>query len=215
MDIEIDRINNPRRPLPAGAVSRTGALVEAALWSAVALAGGLALGRRPALLVLAALVALFAYALFFKRHFIGNLLVALIAGLSFILGGLVGFNPLCVLPFLFAILIHLPREIVKDVLDIEGDRLAGVRSLPIRFGTRPALAVTAILVGLCLAGLPVPYLLDHLGARYLTIVLAAGAPLLGYVLIVVLRKPDRLALVRVSLILKAVMLVGLTGFLAG
>ncbi len=215
MDVEIDRINNPRRPLPAATVTRTGVLIEAALWSAVALASALTLGRYPTLLVLAALVALFGYALFFKHHYIGNLLVALIAGLSFILGGIIGRNPACVIPFLFAILVHLPREIVKDVLDIEGDRSAGVVSLPIRFGTKPALTVIAILLGLCLVGLPVPYLLKQLGIRYLAIVLAAAAPLLVYTIVVVLRRPGRPALARISLMIKAVMLVGLIGFLAG
>jgi geranylgeranylglycerol-phosphate geranylgeranyltransferase len=215
MDVEIDRINNPRRPLPAGTVTRTGVLVEAALWSAVALACALILGRYPVILVLAALVALFAYALFFKRHYVGNLLVALIAGSSFILGGIVGRDPACLIPFLFAILVHLPREIVKDILDIEGDRAAGVKSLPIRFGTASTLSITAILLGLCLAGLPVPFLFKLLGVRYLIIVLAGAMPLLVYALIVVLRKPDRPALARVSLALKAVMLVGLSGFLAG
>jgi len=215
MDVEIDRINNPRRPLPAGTVTRTGVLVEAALWSAIALACALILGRYPTLLVLAALLALFAYALLLKQPYIGNLLVALIAGSSFILGGIIGRNPTCLIPFLFAILVHLPREIIKDVLDIEGDRSAGVISLPIRFGIAPALTVTAILLGLCLVGLPIPYLIKRLSARYLVIVLAGAAPLIVYALVVVLRAPGRPALVRISLLLKAIMLVGLSGFLAG
>lgn len=215
MDVEIDRINNPGRPLPSGRVRRTGALVEAVFFSSIALAGGLTLGFFSVLLILTALIALFAYALFLKRHYLGNILVAFTAGLSFLLGGIIGRNSICAIPFIFALLIHWPREIIKDALDIEGDRAAGVISLPIRFGTRPALTVAVVLLALCLAALPVPYLLKLLRLKYLIIVLAGAAPLLIFTIILVLRRPDRLNLLRASLALKAVMLAGLAGFLAG
>lgn len=215
MDVEIDRINNPGRPLPSGRVSRNGVLVEAVFFSAIALTGGLTLGFFPVLLILTALIALFAYALFLKRHYIGNILVALTAGLSFLLGGIIGRNPICILPFIYALLVHWPREIIKDALDMEGDRAAGVISLPVRFGTRPALTAAMVLLVLCLVALPVPYLLKLLGLKYFIIVLAGAAPLLIFTIILIWRRPDRLNLVRASLALKAVMLAGLAGFLAG
>ena len=57
---------------------------------------------------------------------IGNITVAFLTGLVFIFGGVVVENPsAAIVPAVFAFLINLIREIVKDIEDVEGDNKAG------------------------------------------------------------------------------------------
>ena len=61
--------------------------------------------------------------------------VAFLTGLVFIFGGVVVENPTAaIVPAIFAFLINLIREIVKDMEDVEGDNKAGVITFPIKFG---------------------------------------------------------------------------------
>ena len=63
------------------------------------------------------------------------LIIALLTGLAFIYGGFAVGNPVAaIVPAVFAFLINLIREIVKDIQDIEGDTKAGVITFPIKFG---------------------------------------------------------------------------------
>jgi geranylgeranylglycerol-phosphate geranylgeranyltransferase len=214
-DVEIDRINSPARPLPANRVSRSRITAEAAGFGLAALLVSIPLGRNPFLLVLFTLILLFLYAFYFKRTMAGNGVVALIAGLSFILGGWTAGNNLCLIPFGFAILIHLSREIVKDVMDIDGDRAGGIRSLPIRFGVRPALILSALPLILLAGLLPLPFVLKILHLRYLIVVTLGALPLLAIIIVKLLGKPDRSALIRLSALIKVVMGIGLVGFFVG
>lgn len=214
-DIEIDRINDPRRPIPSGRVRPKGAAWLAAAFGLIGVLAAVPLGRNPMLLVFFTLILLFLYAVNFKKTLAANPIVALIAGMSFLLGGWVAGNDLCLIPFGFALLIHLPREIVKAVIDLEGDRLAGVNSLPVRFGTRPALILSAVLLGLLALLMPLPYIFRVLRLRYLLIVILGALPLLVFAVIKLLGKPDRPTLYRISTLFKVVMGIGLVGFILG
>ena len=77
---------------------------------------------------------------------VGNVIVALILGLSFIYAGIVFENitPLIV-PALLAFGLTLVREIVKDIADLEGDKVVGARTLPIIFGNEKAVYLCTFL----------------------------------------------------------------------
>lgn len=180
-DREIDRINQPNRPIPRGAVSERGAL-----WFSVALftaATALAL-TLPALAIgIAAfnLVALVAYTEFFKGlPGLGNALVAYLGGSTFLFGGAaVGDVSASGILFVLAALSTLTREIIKDVEDIEGDREEGLNTLPIAIGARRALHVgTALLIVAILAS-PIPYLQGSFGIVYLLVVVPAAVIMVG------------------------------------
>jgi geranylgeranylglycerol-phosphate geranylgeranyltransferase len=214
-DIEIDRINKPQRPLPSGRVRPIGAVWFAAAFGLAGILAATPLARNPMLLVLLTLIVLFLYAIHFKKTLAANGIVALTAGLSFLLGGWVAGNDLCLIPFGFALLIHLPREIVKAVIDQDGDRLAGVNSLPVRFGTRPALVLSAALLVLLILLMPLPYVFKVLRLRYLLIVILGALPLLVFAVIKLLGNPDRPTLFRISTLFKVMMGIGLVGFILG
>lgn len=179
-DREIDRINDPERPIPRGAVSpRTSLWFSAALFvAAVVLAVQL-----PLLAIAIAVVnllALVSYTELFKGlPGVGNALVAYLGGSTFLFGGAaVGQVTPTVVLFLLAALSTLSREIIKDVEDVNGDREEGLYTLPIAIGERRSLIVAVGLLLVAGVASPVPYLWGTFGTAYLVVVLPAVAVML-------------------------------------
>jgi geranylgeranylglycerol-phosphate geranylgeranyltransferase len=208
-DITIDRVNNPGRPLVKGTVSKPVVIALAVYFFILAFLFALSLGTAPFIIVLATLVALFLYAWVLKKSLAANIVVSVLTGLSFVLGGLVVKNPACVYPFLFSFLIHLSREIIKDVIDKQGDQQCGVRSLPIVFGDKKACTISAFsLLALCIM-LPIPFITRTLGIGYLLVVAIGAIPACVYMMIKISRCPPRPDLMRYSCRIKVVMAIGL------
>ncbi|MCP4632478.1 MAG: UbiA family prenyltransferase [candidate division Zixibacteria bacterium] len=148
-DIEIDKINRPSRPLPAEFLSRKQAVVEAIILCVIALGFSLVLGTGTIIVALIALPGMVAYSLWLKRTVLfGNILVSFIAALAFIYGG-AAFGKITpvVFPAVMAFLLHLAREIIKDIEDVRGDKKLGAQTLPIVKGERISrLTAAAILL---------------------------------------------------------------------
>ena len=179
-DREIDRINQPDRPIPRGAVSPRGALRFSLVCFAIAV--GLAITLPVAAIAIAAfnLVALIAYTEYFKGlPGLGNALVSYLVGSTFLFGGAaVGTVGPTVVLFALAATATLTREIIKDVEDLEGDRAEGLNTLPIAVGERNALGVgSAVLVCAVLAS-PLPYVLGYFGIVYVVLVVPANIVML-------------------------------------
>jgi geranylgeranylglycerol-phosphate geranylgeranyltransferase len=146
-DCEIDKINAPDRPLPAGLVTKRDVL---ALSMVVALLGLIcsALISLTALLVAVVVWIIgVAYNWRLKRTGLpGNLMVSLSVGMTFVFGGIVVGRPTELVVWwlgILALLFDLGEEIAADAMDVEGDRLIGSRSLAIVIGPRKALKVSA------------------------------------------------------------------------
>ena len=212
-DIKIDRINNPDRPLPSGKVSKNTASYMAIVFFVIPVAGALFLGLWPFLTVITALFLLFLYSAYLKKTLAGNFTVASIAGLSFLFGGFVGHNPFCIVPLIFSIFIHLPREIVKDVMDMKGDKTIGATTLPIIAGPVTSCNISALILALLCLILPLPYLLGILNVVFIIIILVAAYPLLFYIILRLLRKPQSSALPLISNLIKASMAAGLVAMI--
>ena len=139
-DVEIDRINRPERPIPAGEISLAGAKA----YTAVLFAGGLLTAALTTPLcfaiALANAVILIAYAIRLKGvPALGNLAVAYLAASVFLFGGafagvegLVQNLSLAAITFLATI----AREVLKDAEDVDGDAAGGARTLPMIIGIR-------------------------------------------------------------------------------
>jgi geranylgeranylglycerol-phosphate geranylgeranyltransferase len=181
-DREIDRINQPERAIPRGAVSPRGALAFSVVLFAGAVVLALALPRLAIGIAVVNLLALIAYTEFFKGlPGLGNALVAYLVGSTFLFGaaaiegGEIG--PAVVL-FVLAAIATLTREIIKDVEDLEGDREEGLRTLPIAIGERRALAIAVLLLVAAVVASPMPYLREEFGVAYLLVVVPADAIML-------------------------------------
>ncbi|HLF23356.1 MAG TPA: geranylgeranylglycerol-phosphate geranylgeranyltransferase, partial [Burkholderiales bacterium] len=148
VDVDLDRVAHPNRPLPRGAIQPRAALVVtiALFVVSVGCAGAIAWTTQRVdalLLVLSALVLMVAYEARLKFFgFSGNVAIALLTGAPFVMGGIaVGrLEPALAVFSGLAVLANLGREIVKDVEDVAAD--TGVRrTLPMRIGIRSAARV--------------------------------------------------------------------------
>ncbi|HNU42881.1 MAG TPA: geranylgeranylglycerol-phosphate geranylgeranyltransferase [Cyclobacteriaceae bacterium] len=138
-DIKIDLINKPERVVIGKGITRRYALLFHTFLSVVGVALGLLLGLRVAAMHMVSVFLLWWYSNNLKRQpFIGNLVVALLTGLSVWLVNLVYYenHALVSIYAVFALFITLVREIVKDMEDLKGDNTFGCRTLPIVWGLR-------------------------------------------------------------------------------
>lgn len=176
-DVRIDSINRPDRPIPSGR-----ATLKEALYFSYSL---FALGTLLAFWInsVCGFIALFNSLLliFYAKTLkgtplLGNLSIGYLTGSTFLFGasvfGFEGLKALFVL-FLLAALAITAREIIKDIEDMEGDKMEGADTLPLRVGAKKA-GYFAVFIGLLAVFLsPLPYLMSVLGPRYLYLVLLA------------------------------------------
>ena len=216
-DAGIDRINRPLRPIPSGKVSRIQALMMSMVLLAIGTVLGWALGWKTGLIASGSAMTLILYSMYLKsRTLVGNMSVGFIASLAFIYGGLAydRFHE-TLIPAWFAFLFHLGREIIKDVEDMAGDQAGNVRTLPIQYGKRMALATASLVFILLIISTLLPFFLNIYGAVYLWVVILGVDCLLLYVIFSMWRDPQPARLGHLSFLLKVDMLVGLLAIYLG
>ncbi len=163
IDLEIDKINEPTRPIPSGRFTVKGAMDYSLVLLVFAIVVA-TLTRDVWWITIPPLVAFLSvfYNIFLKRiGFLGNILVSVLVGLSFIGGGLiaVGHIPTYLILFsVMAFLANLGREVHKGVVDIEGDAARGTRTIAVSYGRETAKRVAALLYcfAILLALAPIP-----------------------------------------------------------
>ncbi len=159
-DLEVDRINKPARPLPAGELSVREAWVVTVVAYAAALACAALVNTLLLLVVVATVLLTYAYSgppFRTKRHWLlANVTIAIPRGFLLPLAGwttIWGSRPdaanLAALPadiWTFAAasgLFVLGAASTKDFADLEGDRAGGCITLPLRFGVARAVRIIA------------------------------------------------------------------------
>lgn len=194
-DLEIDRINKPERPLPRGVVSRRGAgFLAAGLYAAsLVLAWMIQPAGRPEVAAIVALTALLTWAyssppLRLRRSWwAGPLVIAVPRGGLLKVAGwgtlapVLGDGEPWVLGGVFFLFI-LGCAPTKDFEDMDGDRVGGVMSLPLRFGARRAALMMAPFYVLPWAVLMLLPYVEPAG-RPLSSLQPAGAVVLGGLLL--------------------------------
>jgi geranylgeranylglycerol-phosphate geranylgeranyltransferase len=159
LDIEVDKVNHPRRPLPMGELPPYVAMLTAFVLSFFGIIAAIVAGLPVLAAIILYIISLALYNSHLKRFPLwGNLTVSVMGGATFLVGGLaVSLSTLfdfpgSAVPALFAFLMHFGREIVKDTADVKGDRVAGYITFPARVGERAALLsisiIFSILIGL-------------------------------------------------------------------
>ncbi|AFV23491.1 prenyltransferase [Methanolobus psychrophilus R15] len=177
-DIEIDRVNKPKRPIPSGRISTSAALYFSLALFAAGTVSAFMINVPCAIIASFNSLLLIYYAKILKRTaFLGNLAVGYLTGSTFLFGGAVffesgGLNSVFVL-FLLATLATAAREIVKDIEDIDGDMKNGAHTLPIVIGARKAAYIAASIGLVAVLASPLPYLQSLMSTRYLFLVAIA------------------------------------------
>jgi 4-hydroxybenzoate polyprenyltransferase len=147
---------------------------------------------------------------------VGNLIVAFLTGLVFIFGGVVVENPaVAIVPAVFAFLINLIREIVKDMEDVEGDTKAGVNTYPVKFGFQNSkIIVLIITISLILYTL-YPFITQLYKIEYFVVVMVIVNPLLVFCLKKLFEDNSLKSLNYISNLLKLNMVFGLVAIYLG
>jgi chlorophyll/bacteriochlorophyll a synthase len=152
-DREVDRINEPHRPIPSGRIPGRWGLALAVLWTFVSAGAGWFLGTWGFTATLLALALAWAYSappLRFKQNgWVGNLAVGIsyeglawVTGAAVLLGGALPGWPVLLVALLYSLGAHGIMTL-NDFKAMEGDRRMGIRSLPASLGAERAAWVAA------------------------------------------------------------------------
>ena len=172
-DLEADKINRPKRPIPSGSITRQGALAVSTILfiTGVIMAGFI----NTYCLLLAAVntIILVIYARHSKKALLtSNMIVSYLTASVFIYGALAiystaSYNPagLTLLEVLAAssFFMTLSREIIKDIEDVEGDHRMKASTLPIVMGEAKAREIAVISGAAAIAISIIPIILTTTG----------------------------------------------------
>jgi geranylgeranylglycerol-phosphate geranylgeranyltransferase len=141
-DQEIDRINEPSRPIPSGLVKPEESLVLAIILTVIGFTAS-AFMNLPALIVaVMSLAVSVTYATKGKRTGLpGNFLVSACVAVPFIYGSFVvdqSFSLKAVIYAILAFLSNTGREVTKGIVDVEGDKAKGMRTVAVSSGEKAA-----------------------------------------------------------------------------
>jgi geranylgeranylglycerol-phosphate geranylgeranyltransferase len=189
LDIDIDRINQPKRPLPAGTVHPKSAWKFSIVMTLVALLLAAFISRPAFLIALGSSIVLYIYSWKLKSTVLmGNATVAAVSALSAIFGGIAAGNarPSLWLAAIIAVGI-MGREVLKTLADYEGDLRQRCRTIATVWGRRTARGVFYALVSATMVVMMLPYLLDVYRPVYAFIVAIGVYPVVIYVLVRVTR----------------------------
>ena len=169
-DLESDKINSPERPLPAGLVTKRDVVLLSCGVTILGFITSFLLSFQALLVVILAWAVGFLYNWHFKRTgLLGNLMVSFSVGMTFIFGGIAVDRPFEMVVWffgLFALLINAGEEIAADAMDLDGDRKAGSRSLPVLFGRENAIRISASIFFLVIVISFLPFLLGWMEWLY-------------------------------------------------
>ncbi len=219
-DVDVDRVNQPSRPIPSGRLALRGAN----RLSVLVLLGGVAcsvLSLNPLALLIAAGYAFLSWLYSYrakKEGIGGNLIVASSLAIPFIYGGVVSggsiFSSLLLLMALTAFFSGVGREVVKAMADVEGDEKRGINSVARRRGMKSAAALGGTFFALAVFTSWVPLLFGLANQLYAFGVVVPDA-IFVYLAFSIVRSPTGANAHRVKTVALAGMLAGLLVFIGG
>jgi len=218
VDYEIDKINQPDRPLSLGALSQDGAFYISVILFLIGSFFSFQLNDGAKLISIGiALPLMILYSGFLKgQPLVGNIVVSLILGLTFIFSGAAfGQVKLMIIPAILAFGLTFIRELVKDIADVEGDKSAGLRTYPIVAGISKSVRLVTLLSGLVGLGAFIPYFIDIYGIFYgILLILGVEIPL-GVVVVSLQNNPGKTSAIRGAKLLKFSTIIGLLAIYLG
>ncbi|ABB23773.1 chlorophyll synthase ChlG [Pelodictyon luteolum] len=159
-DRDLDEINEPDRPIPGGSISLRSATWLIAIWSLLSVAAGWLIHPLIGLYVIIGIVNAHLYSAnpikLKKRLWAGNIIVAVSYLIIPWMAGHIAYHgtltitalaPSLIVAGLFT-LSSTGTMTINDFKSMEGDRLAGIRTLPVVFGERKAAGIAAVLINL-------------------------------------------------------------------
>jgi len=167
-DVEIDSVNEPDRPIPSGIIKPVESLLLAITLTLLGFISAFYTNIPCLLVALISWTISVTYSTIGKRTGLpGNLLVSACIATPFIYGGLALRGFLEINTTIFAALAFLAntgREIVKGIVDMEGDKIRGIKTLAISYGAKKAAyaSVAFFIAAVLLSPLPLILKLMHI-----------------------------------------------------
>lgn len=217
-DREIDKVNEPNRPIPSGLIKPEEALIFASVLTGIGFVAAYLTNAFCLVIAIIAWVIFVGYTTYGKRSGLpGNFLVSTCVAIPFIYGSVAvsGTIQLNVLIFaLVAFLSNTGREITKGIVDVEGDRTEGIRTLAVRYDEKVA-AVVAVLFYLSAVALsPTPWLLNLVSFWFIPLVVVTDVGIAASSFML-LRDCSRENARRVKNVMLLWFIVGLMAFVLG
>ena len=213
LDFNVDKVNRPQRPLPAGKLSKKTVLIMVCILFSMGFVFSIqlnALARNLALFIIFPTLLLYT-PVFKKIPLMGNIIIGLILGVVFLFGeaALAGEIKKMWVPALLAFGLTWIREFVKDIQDLSGDKGGNVKTFPVKYGIPTSLQLIYILIiSLCFLAV-IPFVIQLYGKWYfLTLILSVEIPLI-YCIFFLRKNPTSSGCVHVSKILKFTTITGL------
>jgi len=177
-DFEIDKINKRTdRPLVRGDISPKTALYLFGVFFPLGILCSFFVNQTCFVIALiTALLAILYDAKMKKIKLIGNFYIAYVMAIPFIFGAAaviktntfsINIHPSIFIIALIAFLAGSGREIMKDVMDFDGDKEKGVRSFPKYIGQRKSNILAALFYIIAIALSFLPFMMDKYGVYYL------------------------------------------------
>lgn len=185
LDIEIDKVNKPKRPLPSGQISPRGAVVFSLVGSTLSLAIALSINQPAFLIALAANILLYLYSWILKcTVLVGNAVVASIIALCFIFGGVAAGNIQPVLPLAVTVFFAtMAREILKAMADFKGDFQHNCKTIATVWGNKTARIFMIIFLAITAVAMLLTHFIGQYSPVYLLIIILGMYPILAYIVI--------------------------------
>ena len=191
LHIEIDKLIKPQRPLPSGKISISTAKTVCVILLILSLIPLPLLPKLSILIALSALILLYLYPLYLKSiPIIGNITVAILGSLPIVFGASISGRITSQVKsgLTLALLIHLLREIIKDIADRDGDEKGGITTIATMLQEKTYI-IARIVGGALLIYIPIPYLMKTFSPAYLYIATIGSALPILWVIIQGKRKP--------------------------
>jgi geranylgeranylglycerol-phosphate geranylgeranyltransferase len=181
-DRNIDAINEPSRPIPLGLVSTNEALI---LFFSVSVVGFIFAFLTSALCLIVAVISwiiVVTYVTVGKRTGLpGNFLVSICVAIPFIYGSIIILDRIISSVLIFAIMAFLSntgREITKGIVDAEGDKKEGIKTIAVRYGSKIASLVAVLFYALAVLLTPIPLVLGLVSFWFIPIIIVTDAAFL-------------------------------------
>ena len=216
-DVEIDKINKPKRIIAAGKISLKQAWGYFYFAYAVGLLFAAISDKMMLSIAVVIAVLLYLYSAYLKRTIIwGNLTVSIAAAAAFLYGAQsVSHWMYGIVPAVFALFFHFGREVVKDIQDMEGDLAHDVVTFAGRYGKWKSVLLINIIFALLIGLTSIPFLMNIYNQYYLWIVVFGVDLVLIGISAALWKYNDRASLGKISHLLKLDMLVGLISIYVG
>ncbi len=219
-DYEIDKINEPNRPIPSGIVKHRESIVFAFILILMGLAASaLTTPFSPMLLTVAVLSLLLSVTYVTKGKktgLPGNFLVSACVAIPFIYGSfVVGQGFIKVLLFAaLAFLSNTGREVAKGIVDAEGDRTKGMRTVMVVHGDKVASIVASCFFLSAVIFSLLPWLLGLVSIWYVLLVIVTD---IGFAAssVMLVQNYSRENARRIKNLALVWMLLGIVSFFAG